>query len=238
MSPSLHPEPDHRLRDDARLLFDRACDQEDHVAALVIAADKAMARAVAELSAALDSPASSVDELRRLLRAQLQRTLDGAASARSLVARAREQRVAVARLLADLDGDGGGEPARADSRQPEANTVLVVDDHSDVRKLVSRVLLGAGFVVRSAANGLEALIAAHEMRPAVIVMDVTMPVLDGLEATRLIKAAEATRHARVIAYTADPSLSRSVADKLFVAVLQKPAHLDLVLATVRQAAAR
>jgi DNA-binding NtrC family response regulator len=68
------------------------------------------------------------------------------------------------------------------------------------------VLQNAGFVVRTASNGLEALIAAFEMRPAVIVMDVTMPVLDGLEATRLIKAADATRHARVIAFTADSTL--------------------------------
>jgi hypothetical protein len=74
--------------------------------------------------------------------------------------------------------------------------VLVVDDYGDVRDLLARVLEGAGFLVRTAANGLEGLIAAYEMRPAVIVMDVSMPVLDGIEATRLIKAGEATRDAR------------------------------------------
>jgi len=54
--------------------------------------------------------------------------------------------------------------------------------------------------VRTAANGVEALIAAHEMRPAVIVMDVTMGVLDGIEATRLIKATRCdTSRARFLA---------------------------------------
>jgi CheY-like chemotaxis protein len=112
-----------------------------------------------------------------------------------------------------------GETLRTDRRLLR-NSVLVVDDYREVRDLVSRVLQHAGFIVRTAANGLEALLAAYEMRPAVIVMDVTMPVLDGLEATRLIKAADATRDGRVIAFTADSTLSRSLVERLFVAVLQ------------------
>ena len=50
------------------------------------------------------------------------------------------------------------------------------------------MLVSAGFSVRSATNGLEALLAAYDLQPAVIVMDLMMPVLDGLEAARLIKA--------------------------------------------------
>ena len=81
-----------------------------------------------------------------------------------------------------------------------------------------------------------ALIAAYEMRPGVIVMDVSMPVLDGIEATRLIKAGEATRHARVIAYTGNPSFDESPTRQLFAAVLHKPTTPHAVLATVQHVA--
>jgi len=74
------------------------------------------------------------------------------------------------------------------------------------------------------------------MRPAVIVMDVTMPVLDGIEATRLIKAIETTRHARVIAYTGNSGLDDTPAGTLFAAVLQKPAAPLVVLETVQRVA--
>jgi CheY-like chemotaxis protein len=63
-----------------------------------------------------------------------------------------------------------------------------------------------------------------------------MPVLDGIEATRLIKAGEATRDARVIAYTGNPSFDDSPTRPLFAAVLKKPATLGAVLATVQQVA--
>ena len=94
-----------------------------------------------------------------------------------------------------------------------ATPVLVVDDAQDVRDLIAIVLRNAGFVVRTAGNGLEALLAAYEMKPAVIVMDVTMPVLDGIEATRLIKATEGIRESKVIAHTGNasiPALARAV----------------------------
>jgi CheY-like chemotaxis protein len=90
--------------------------------------------------------------------------------------------------------------------------------------------------VRTAGNGLEALFGAYEMQPAVILMDMTMPVLDGIEATRLIKATKATRNARVIAYTANPPLADVLARRLFVAVLPKPSTPDVVLAAVQNVA--
>jgi CheY-like chemotaxis protein len=74
------------------------------------------------------------------------------------------------------------------------------------------------------------------MRPGIIVMDVSMPVLDGIEATRLIKAAEATRDARVIAYTGNPLFDNSPTRTLFAAVLTKPTTPSALLATVQQVA--
>ena len=68
--------------------------------------------------------------------------------------------------------------------------VLVVDDHPAVRMaLVAYIEASAGLeVVGEAANGQEAIELAAELRPEVVVMDVRMPVLDGIEATRRMKA--------------------------------------------------
>ncbi len=150
-------------------------------------------------------------------------------AAKRLLAGAHQQHAAAWRLLENLN-DG------RDVRTESPRAVLVVDDYGDVRDVLARVLKNAGFLVRTASNGLEALIAAYEMRPRVIVMDVSMPVLDGIEATRLIKAGEMTRDARVIAYTGNPSFDTSPTRTLFAAVLAKPATPAAVLATVQQVA--
>ena len=115
------------------------------------------------------------------------------------------------------------------------HAVLVVDDYDAIREVLASVLEAAGFVVRTASNGLEAIIAAYEMRPAVIVMDVVMPVLDGLEATRLIKAIDAVGNARVIAHTGTLPLN-DPAIGMFAAVLQKPVAPSVVVAMVQQCA--
>lgn len=138
-------------------------------------------------------------------------------------------------LLARLEADVA-ERTQAGIRPLAA--VLVVDDLEDARVLVATTLLHAGFTVRTAENGLEALISAYEWQPTVIIMDITMPVLDGIEATRLIKAAKATRYPRVIAYTARPDSAETHLPQLFDAVLPKPCTPDLLLAAVRELASR
>ena len=64
-----------------------------------------------------------------------------------------------------------------------------------------------------------------------------MPILGGLEATRLIKAIDALRDARVIAYTGNPAYDALADNRLFAAVLEKPAPPAVVLATVQRYAA-
>jgi two-component system, cell cycle response regulator DivK len=218
------------IRDEARVLAERASDYKRHAESLVAAAEANVRDAEAALSDALDATHGCVDRLRSLLGTQLQQSLVGAATARQLCVGAREQQIAADQLLLHLDDssiDGG-------RTEPRDDAVLVVDDYGDVRDVLATVLQEAGFVVRTAANGLEALLAAYEMRPAVIVMDLTMPVLGGIEATRLIKAAEATRHARVIAHTGNGGIVDDPNQKLFAAVLRKPTTPAVVLATVQR----
>jgi two-component system, cell cycle response regulator DivK len=222
------------IRDEARILVQRAGDHEDGLEALVAASESYLRRAEAALSQSLDVTRGCVERLQALLGTQLQQTRAGTQIARQLCASAHRQRVAAALLLTHLHRDVSAEP-RTDERV-DPHSVLVVDDYGDLREVIATVLRNAGFVVRTAANGLEGLLTAYEMRPAVIVMDVTMPVLDGIEATRLIKATEATCRARVIAYTGSSLGEDSTVQDLFAAVVQKPAPPQAVLATVRHVA--
>ncbi|WP_044302383.1 response regulator [Rhodopirellula sallentina] len=81
-------------------------------------------------------------------------------------------------------------------------TLLVVDDHDDIREMMTLQLQRNGFSVVSARNGAEAVLTAANVAPALILMDVNMPELDGLEATIQIHKANSEHRIPVIALTA------------------------------------
>ena len=83
---------------------------------------------------------------------------------------------------------------------PESNpsTILVADDEPINRALIQRRLERAGYRVLVAQNGREAVEVARRERPDLIILDVMMPVMDGLEACRLLKEDETTRDTPVI----------------------------------------
>ncbi|HKT17966.1 MAG TPA: response regulator [Stellaceae bacterium] len=66
--------------------------------------------------------------------------------------------------------------------------VLVVEDHEDNRQILRDLLGSAGYEMIEAGNGQEAIERAIELRPDLILMDIQLPILDGYEATRRIKA--------------------------------------------------
>ena len=80
--------------------------------------------------------------------------------------------------------------------------ILLVEDNPENRDMLSRRLIRRGFEVEFAEDGAEAVRKAHDANPALILMDLSLPVMDGWEATRRIKADEATRGIPVIALTA------------------------------------
>jgi CheY-like chemotaxis protein len=82
-----------------------------------------------------------------------------------------------------------------------ARKVLIVDDFDDNRAMYAEFLRYSGFEVDEATNGLEAIDKARELLPDVIVMDLSLPVLDGWEATRRLKADSRTAHIPVVALT-------------------------------------
>jgi two-component system cell cycle response regulator DivK len=80
--------------------------------------------------------------------------------------------------------------------------ILVVDDFRDGREMYAEYLSHAGFDVAQAADGEEAVAKARELLPDVVLMDLSLPGMDGWEATRVLKADARTRDMRVIALTA------------------------------------
>jgi two-component system cell cycle response regulator DivK len=80
--------------------------------------------------------------------------------------------------------------------------VLIVDDNPMNMKLVRVLLTGEGYQVRTAADALEALDILKEWRPLLILMDIQLPGIDGLELTRRLKADPGTDQIIIIGLTA------------------------------------
>jgi two-component system, cell cycle response regulator DivK len=85
--------------------------------------------------------------------------------------------------------------------------ILLVEDHEMNRKMLSRRLQSRGYEVIFAVDGVEAVATARTEQPHLILMDMNLPEIDGWEATRLLKADDATRSIPVIALTAHAMVS-------------------------------
>jgi len=80
--------------------------------------------------------------------------------------------------------------------------VLLAEDFEDARELYRDFLEFSGFTVETAGNGREAIDLAVSLLPDLILMDASMPVLDGWQATKELKANPATKHIPILALTA------------------------------------
>ena len=80
--------------------------------------------------------------------------------------------------------------------------ILLVEDNPENRDMLSRRLIRRGHTVEFAADGVEAVSMATSGLPEIILMDLSLPVMDGWEATRRIKADERTRAIPIIVLTA------------------------------------
>jgi CheY-like chemotaxis protein len=103
-----------------------------------------------------------------------------------------------------------------------ALTVLVVDDYADARLLLTYTLQDAGFVVILAENGPDGIAMAREHRPAAIVMDLHLPGMSGVEATRQIRADPALAHLPIVAHTLSSAPLSAEEKSLYDAVFSKP----------------
>lgn len=118
--------------------------------------------------------------------------------------------------------------------------VLVVEDDEHLRDVFVRWLDRAGYETVGAADGLSAIDIARTRRPRVIVMDLTLPVLDGWEAARILKSDATTRDIPVVAVTGQTHKARredavSAGCEL---VLEKPCGVEQFVGAVHALARR
>lgn len=115
--------------------------------------------------------------------------------------------------------------------------ILLVEDHELNRDMLSRRLTRKGFRVFTAEDGKQGVELAKKERPDLILMDLSLPVMDGWEAIRLLKASEETRTIPVIALTAHAMASDE--EKAYESGCDdfdtKPVEMDRLLGKIKAA---
>jgi CheY-like chemotaxis protein len=122
------------------------------------------------------------------------------------------------------------------SSPPVGQTLLLVEDNEDNRIIYSTVLRHLGYEVVEALDGVQAVALARSRLPDLILMDISIPEMDGWEATRVLRADETTKHIPIIALTAhalpdDRERAQAVG---FTAYLAKPIEPRAVVAEVQR----
>ena len=114
--------------------------------------------------------------------------------------------------------------------------ILIVEDNSDMRDFLRRVLARHGYAHLEAADGSEGMEIAQQDHPDLILMDMSLPELDGFEATRRLKANKETQHVPIIAVTAHarPSDEKRALEAGCDAYLSKPYSLREFLDIVQK----
>lgn len=115
-------------------------------------------------------------------------------------------------------------------------TILLVEDNEDNRIIYSTVLRHVGYDVLEAQDGVEAIDLARSKHPDLILMDISIPVIDGWEATRVLRQDPLTRAIPIIALTAHAladDRERAV-EMGFTAYLAKPVEPRAVVAEVKR----
>jgi CheY-like chemotaxis protein len=114
-------------------------------------------------------------------------------------------------------------------------TILIADDYEDNRELLRLILSAADYQVREARNGRECLTMAQEQPPDLIMVDLSMPVLDGWGVFRALRADQRTARIPCVAVTAFADSDRERALKTgFNAYVSKPFRGEELLLTVEK----
>jgi CheY-like chemotaxis protein len=149
----------------------------------------------------------------------------------------RPEPVAGARLT-DPTFDAPVQPSSdSTSPLPDRTRVMIADDHDTVRSIVRTLLTMEGDfeVVAEASNGREAVNLAQIHRPDIIIMDMTMPMLDGISATREVLQVLPETKVLIFSANQDPAASRAALAAGAVGFIKKPTSRKLLITAMRDA---
>ena len=113
-------------------------------------------------------------------------------------------------------------------------TILVVDDEYLIAEILGYAMEDEGFMVVKASNGQKGLEVLDRERPSLIITDFMMPVMDGLEFAKAVRALPSTSHLPIILISGAQAHIGMQRSDLFDAVLKKPFNIDLVIAKARE----
>jgi len=119
----------------------------------------------------------------------------------------------------------------ARSTKPFCGTVLTVDDDPDAITLLRLLLISEGFEVLAASSGAEALASIRERMPDLVVTDVSMPGMTGLDLCRHLRGSSQTRHIPIVIHSGEPL---PPSDALYDCAFMKPADFKSVLRMVHR----
>ena len=126
--------------------------------------------------------------------------------------------------MQDSDGQVGSEIT---SR--ERPVVLLAEDNEDTRRVYGLILRHFGYQVEEATNGVDAVELARSSHPDLVLMDIGLPVLDGWQASRILKSDPETTCIPVIAFSAHIDSTADLAGRTFDGYILKPVSpLELV----------
>ena len=114
-------------------------------------------------------------------------------------------------------------------------TILIVDDDAEIRNLLADILRDEGYGTVCCEDGLKALEAVDQADVDLIISDINMPTLTGMELVMVLSRHPKTANTPVVALTGLPQLRRST-DERFTAVLHKPLDIDELVDTIERLA--
>jgi DNA-binding response OmpR family regulator len=116
---------------------------------------------------------------------------------------------------------------------PKMTSILVVEDEDEFRKLIQQVLVFDGFRVLTAAHGAEALTLMNHETPALVVLDLVLPWVNGLEVLSTMRDTPRLRQVPVLIVTGTPTDVRDVQHLRPVSVMHKPVNIEALTPAIQ-----